>query len=169
MAIRPRGTIVGLAALASIACSAAPLSQGRTTSTDGPTASVCGATFDHTVVATIHVSRSTNSPAIDVAVFCDGSADRTLGTPGYNNTPNIMPKVFDPGSPDVAVFLTDLAAVGDVSAIPIVASCPKSISFGTTTTVSALGKTSGDLECMDSASAAQVALAKDCKSLAWGQ
>jgi len=154
--------IGGLAALVFVGCSGAH-------SNSEPPVSVCGASIGHTQAATIHVTSSTNSPAIDVIVFCDDSADRTLGAPGVTNAVNVTPKVYNPGSPEVTAFLADLNAVGDVSAIPIAASCAKSISFGTTTTVSALGKSSGDLECLKSPSTVQAALANDCNTLAWQQ
>jgi hypothetical protein len=155
-----KGIIGGLAALAFIGCSGSPSSRE-------PAVSVCGASIEHTVAAAIHVSQSTNSAAIDVVVFCDSGAERTLGTPGLTNALNTTPKVYNPGSPEVVAFLADLDAVGDVSVIPIAASCGKSVSFGTTTTVSALGKSSGDLECLDSPSPSQTALASDCSTLAW--
>jgi hypothetical protein len=152
--------IIGLTALAFVGCSGAH-SNGE------PAVSVCGASTGHIQAATIHVTGSTNSPAIDVTVFCDGSGERTIGTPRVSSGLNATPKVYNPGSAEVIVFLADLDAVGDVSAIPIAASCGKSISFGTMTTVSALGKSSGDLECLNSPSAVQTALANDCNTLAW--
>lgn len=119
------------------------------------------------LAATVQVSRSTNSPAIEVTVYRDGSAERTLGALGQRNFRNVMPKVYPPRSPDVVAFLADLDAVGDVSALPIAAYCPKSASFGTTTTVSARGHSSGDLQCLEAPSAIAKALANDCSSLAW--
>jgi len=156
-----RNTIYGaLSALAFVGCSGARSSSKTTVS-------VCGTSIGNSQAASIHVTGSTNSPAIEVVVFCDGSGERTLGRPGVNNSANVAPKVYNQGSPEVLAFLADLNAVGDVSAIPIAASCAKSISFGTVTTVSALGKSSGDLECLDSPSAIQTALANDCNTLAW--
>ncbi len=132
----------------------------------GATASdVCGASSGHTEVAMVNVTRSTNSPAIDVTVFCDGSADRTLGTPGDDNSLDVMPKTYAAGSPEVTACLSDLDAVADVSAIPT-GQCAKSGSFGTETTITARGKTSGDLQCLVDASAAETALATDCAGLA---
>ena len=160
MGITCKGIIGGLAALVFVGCSGSP-------SNSEPEISVCGASTGHTVAAAIHVSQSTNSAAIDVVVFCDSSAERTLGTPGVTDALNATPKVYKPGSPEVTALLADLDAVGDVSAIPIAASCGKSISFGTTTTVSALGKSSGDLQCLDSPSPIQTALASECNTLAW--
>jgi hypothetical protein len=120
------------------------------------------------MAAEIHVSRSTNSPAIDVIMFCDSSAERTLESSGGNNAVNATPKDYPPGSPEVMAFLADLDAVGDLSTIPT-DYCAKSVSFGTTMTVSALGKSSGDLECLNYPSASQTALANDCETLVWQQ
>ena len=128
------------------------------------------------LVATIRVSQSTNTSEIDVAVYADGSADRTLGPARFGDGSALDPpaKAFAPGSPEVVMFLCDLATVGDVSAIPAdpgkpsptLPGCAKSGSFGTITTVTAGGNTSGDLQCLDpSASAAAMALAHDCDLL----
>jgi hypothetical protein len=122
----------------------------------------------HATAAEIHVSRSTNSPAIDVIMFCDSSAERTLESAGDTNDVNATPKVYPPGSPEVMAFLADLNAVGDVSTIPT-DYCDKPVSFATTITVSDLGKSSGDLECLNYPSASQTALANDCETLAWQQ
>jgi hypothetical protein len=121
-----------------------------------PPVAIDGGSADARVqAATIEISRSTNSPEIDVVVYSDGSADRTVvGTGGVNST---APKTFSAGSPEGTAFLSDLAAVGDVSAIPTGA-CAKSVSFGTVTTISAGGKTSGDLQCLEDPSAADTAL-----------
>jgi hypothetical protein len=114
-----------------------------------------------TQVASITVSHSTNTPEVDVAVYGDGSADRTLqGAPRLG----LMPMSYPANSPEVEQFLIDLGAVGDVSTIPT-GHCIKSASFGTTTTVTAAGKTSGDLQCLQNPTAAETALANDCKLL----
>jgi hypothetical protein len=151
-------SIVGLAAFAFVGCSGAH--------SDSETAvSACGESSVHSVAATIYVTPSSNTSGVNVRVFCDGSAERTLeDSPGGNNTANTTPKVFSPGSPEVSAFLADLDSVGDVSAIPT-ASCSKPASFGTTTRISALDKSNGDLECLDSPSASQAALANDCQIL----
>lgn len=70
-------------------------------------------------VASIRNSMPTNSAEVDVVVFSDGSAERTLGTPGALR-PSFLdpaPQSFPPGSPEVLMFLCDLGAVGDVSTI----------------------------------------------------
>jgi hypothetical protein len=88
---------------------------------------------------------------------------RRGGHPG-RDTP---PKTYDAGSPEVAAFLSDLAEIGDVSAIPI-GQCSKSISFGTVTTVTVDGTTSGDLQCLKTPSLTSAALAADCAMLTGG-
>lgn len=141
----------------------------------GPAAStpVCRGSVARIEAARIHVTRSTNSPEITVVVYCDGSAERTLGQPGSTNVLDTLPEVYASGSPAVLRFLRNLDAVGDVSAIPashapahLPDACAKSASFGTVTTVTADGKTSGDLQCLLSPTAEQMALAGDCRVLA---
>jgi hypothetical protein len=119
------------------------------------------------VVASIHVTASTNSGTIDVVIYSDASAVRTTGTSavdGSTLTPD--PAVFRAGSPEVITFLCDLAAAGPVMPIPITGACFKSASFGTTMTVTTDGQTSGDLECLaPEASPAANALSHDCDVL----
>jgi hypothetical protein len=139
----------------------------------GPHVGVCDGAPATSQAATIHVTRSTNSPELTVTVYCDGSAQRTLGEAGANNSLGVEAKTYAPNSPEVAMFLADLDAVGDVSAIPaspananLQSDCAKSASFGTVTTVAAQGKTSGDIQCMKDPTSAQTALAADCRVLA---
>lgn len=118
------------------------------------------------LVAQIQQSASTNSSSIAVSVYTDGSAERGLGsTPQSGSTGlNPPPESFPAGTREVVAFLADLARVGDVSAIQT-NNCPKSVSFGTRTTLTANGKTSGDLQCALNPSAAQQALIQDCGPL----
>jgi hypothetical protein len=127
-------------------------------------------------VASIRMTRSTNSAEIDVAVYSDGSAERTVGELSALDAASVLdpaPKTYPPGSPEVLQFLCDLAIVGDVSAIPAdpglpfpsTPGCAKSASFGTITTVTAGGKTSGDLECLENPTTAVTALAQDVAAL----
>jgi hypothetical protein len=125
------------------------------------------------VVAIIDQSASTNARSSEVVVYSDGSAVRTVEPPagGFLLLPDggsvplgPAPASFPPGSPEVMRFLADLAVVGDVSAIAT-SWCPKSVSFGTTTTVWARGEQSGDLQCADSPSPAQAAFISDCLNL----
>jgi hypothetical protein len=114
-----------------------------------------------TEVAHITVSRSTNTPAIDVVVYSDASAVRTIG--GDAGASTVTPRVFDAASADVDSFILDLTAAGDLGAIGDKTGqrCPKSASSGTVTTITAYGTTSGDIECLTSAGRAEVALAHD--------
>ena len=121
---------------------------------------------DGGVVALIKVSASTNSAEVDVTVYSDGSANRTIG-PARNSELDGTPVMFLPGQPAVAQFLADLDAVGSVAAISS-GQCPKSASFGTTTTVTAGGKTSGDLQCINNPTPAETRLAEDCDVLTTG-
>jgi hypothetical protein len=118
------------------------------------------------LAAEIDVSASSNSSPVSVAVYADGSAVRTLGAQLSWRTTSAdhPPKSFPAGSPEVVAFLADLAAVGDVSTIPTT-NCIKSVSFGTTTSLTANGNYSGDLECPLNPSTAQQALINDCEAL----
>lgn len=118
------------------------------------------------LVATVVQSLSTNSAEVDVAVYSDASAVRTLGPsrPYGSHSLDATPKTYDASSPEVAAFLSALAKVGDVSAIAT-GGCLKSTSFGTVTTVTVAGTTSGDLQCLKTPSLAAAALAADCAFL----
>jgi hypothetical protein len=96
-------------------------------------------------VAHIRETASTNTPEINVAVYADASAQRTIVG---SNAAYVANKTYPAGSADVTTFLTELHLVGDVSKIPTASDCGKSVSFGTETIVSADGKTSGDLQCL---------------------
>jgi hypothetical protein len=159
--------------MALIAAASAGAMAGCGSSGAGPRSGVCDGVTATGQVATIHVTRSTNSPELTVAVHCDGSAERTLGEAGDNNPLDVMPQTYAPSSPEVVMFLTDLDAVGDVSAIPaspananLLSDCAKSASFGTVTTITAQGKTSGDMQCLEDPTATASALAADCRVLA---
>ena len=108
---------------------------------------------------------STNSSEIDVVVYGDASAERTLGPsrlPYGTTSLDPLPKSYAPGSPEVAAFLSDLSAAGDVSLIPT-GQCIKSVSFGTSTSITAGGKTSGDVQCLVDQAPAYTALLHDCE------
>jgi hypothetical protein len=119
----------------------------------------------HVQVASCVQSASTNAPSVTVVIYGDASADRTVGP--ARNLPVAPPMSYPAGSPDVVKFLADVQAVGDVTRIPI-GGCAKSVSFGTTTRVTAYGKTSGDLQCANTATLAQAALVSDCDILLGG-
>ena len=86
----------------------------------------------------IFESASTNSRSMKVEIFANASAERTIGPPtaleadtdgGLGSSLDGTPKSFPPGSTDVLAVLQALAAVNDLSAIPIGRNCPKSISL----------------------------------------
>jgi hypothetical protein len=139
--------IVG-AALALVGCRGTDALKGSSPRDSGQIA-------DGGQVARIVMSASTNSAEIDVVVYGDASAVRTIG-PAHGSLSG-TPATFPAGSPEGMTVLSDLAAVGDVAQIPI-SMCGKSASFGTTTTVTTDGKTSGDLQCVENPTAAVSAL-----------
>ena len=125
------------------------------------------------IVAQIDLTESTNTRSSTVIVYADASAIRTVGPPkggGFSLPDGAVvplgptPMSWEAGSPVIVQFLQDLAAAGDVSAVPITF-CPKSASFGTRTYVSAGGASSGDLQCATNANPAQEALVHDCIGL----
>jgi hypothetical protein len=99
----------------------------------------------HAELAHIRETASTNTPEINVTVYADASAQRTISG---NNAQYVANKTYAAGSADVTMFLAELHLVGDVSKIPTAGDCGKSVSFGTETIVSADGMTSGDLQCL---------------------
>jgi hypothetical protein len=151
-------------------CGGSSVGAGES-SDDGQPVGVCEGSISKSPAATIRVTRSTNSPELTVAVYCDGSAERTLGEAPPINSIHVMPKTYEPSSPEVVKFLTDLDAVGDVSLIPapnidLPSHCAKSVSLGTFTTIVAQGKTSGDMQCIHNPTSEESALAADCRVLA---
>lgn len=100
-------------------------------------------------------SGSTNTPESTLTLNTDGSGSliyrkdtnemRTLG-----NSIRFVDKTFPAGTFNVAHLKNLLAQIGDVSAIPD-HGCIKSISFGSTTTITYQGKTSGDISCLSNA------------------
>ena len=96
-------------------------------------------------------SGSTNTPESTLKINTDGSGsleyrkDTTAG-----NSSRFVDKTFPAGTFKVAQLKNLLTQIGDVSAIPD-HGCIKSISFGSTTTITYLGKTSGDISCLSNA------------------
>jgi hypothetical protein len=121
------GWVAGLAVLGAVAASAAP-----------------------TELATVTNSGSTNAIGFRLVVFNDGSADMgpyggRAGAGGDHHYPA--------GSVDTQQLGQLLRAAGDLSRLKPQGHCFKSASFGTTTTISAGGKTSPDLTCCHTAQA----------------
>ncbi len=96
-------------------------------------------------------SGSTNTPESTLTINTDGSGslmyrkDTTAG-----NSSRFVDKTFPAGTFKVAQLKNLLTQIGDVSAIPD-HGCIKSISFGSTTTITYQGKTSGDISCLSKA------------------
>lgn len=92
------------------------------------------------IMATINVSGSTNTLPYSITIYSDGSAKAVVQ--GSNSGQTL------PASTINVQALQDLLnQTGDVSKITT-GFCAKSVSFGTTTTISYNGKTSGDLQCI---------------------
>lgn len=99
-------------------------------------------------VAVITNSGSTNTPSFTLTLYPDGS-----GTLTYQKDKDaqrfhrFVDKKFPAGTFDSKQFNAILSQINDVSTIPD-HGCMKSVSFGTTTTITYKGKTSGDLSCL---------------------
>ncbi|GHO45546.1 hypothetical protein [Ktedonospora formicarum] len=97
-------------------------------------------------IATITNSGSTNTPGFTLTIAYDGSGTLTY-KPGNNQRfASYQDKRFPAGTFSASQLSSQLQAIGDVSSIPS-GHCMKSASFGTRTTITYEGKTSGDLSC----------------------
>jgi hypothetical protein len=98
-------------------------------------------------VAVFNESASTNSPPYQYVLSGDGSA---AGTPTAVLELGVPRPACDlpPQTAEVLACVAALRAIGDVSLIPISADCFKSASYGSETTVTYDGFTSGDLQCV---------------------
>jgi hypothetical protein len=117
------------------------------------------------VVARIVESPSTNTEGSEFDMYCDGSAVGYTLPRRFGTAPVPPPPYYDPpNTPGVVQCLAALQALGDVSTIAVDhSSCPKSASFGTTTTIWFAGKSTPDLQCPHlSPTAAQSAVLTDC-------
>ncbi|GAC1342428.1 MAG: hypothetical protein NVS4B7_01740 [Ktedonobacteraceae bacterium] len=103
------------------------------------------------VLAVITNSGSTNTPQSTLTVNTDGSGSLHYQKDGcacvQQNSNRFVDKTFPVGTFNIAQLKSTLTQAGDVSAIPN-HGCIKSVSFGSTTTVTYQGKTSGDLSCL---------------------
>ena len=99
-------------------------------------------------------SGSTNTPKSTLTLNTDGSGSLVYHKDTCDvcsrNSNRFVDKTFPAGTFKVAQLKNLLAQIGDVSAIPD-HGCIKSISFGSTTTITYLGKTSGDISCLSNA------------------
>lgn len=102
------------------------------------------------VVAVISNSGSTNAPTSTLTIYKNGS-----GSLAYENAQNYrfqhyQNKAFPAGTFDSNQLANILNQIQDVGTIPD-HNCLKSVSFGSTTTITYQGKTSGDLSCLSEA------------------
>jgi hypothetical protein len=100
------------------------------------------------VLAVITNSGSTNAPAFTLTINQDGSGS-LLYQKGNNveRFSRFNDKTFPSGTFNSHQLSSLLTEIKDVSTIPD-HGCLKSASFGTTTTITFQGKTSGDLTCL---------------------
>src|SRR2546430_220369 len=100
-------------------------------------------------------SGSTNTPESTLTINTDGSGSLvyrkdTCAMCTIGNSSRFVDKTFPAGTFNIAQLKNLLTQIGDVSAIPG-HGCIKSISFGSTTTITYQGKTSGDVSCLSNA------------------
>lgn len=102
------------------------------------------------VLAVITNSGSTNAPGSTLTIYQDGSGSLVYQK-GSNSArfSTFHDRTFPSGTFDSHQLTSLLNEIKDVSAIPN-HGCMKSVSFGSTTTITAQGKTSGDLSCLSS-------------------
>jgi hypothetical protein len=121
-----------------------PVSQSSSAaqgSTGSPAASQGSPSMDPlALLTTVNVSASTNTLPYSIKIFADGSA--SVFVQGQAE------KDFKAGTIDTVTLANSFQQVGSVGKIS--ETCTKSISFGTITTVSYNGQTSGDISCSTS-------------------
>jgi len=124
-------------------------------------------------VAWVFQSASTNAAGMEVDLYCDGSAVRSITptrmgkiTDLEGNSLGTSPLFFPAGTQEILQCLTDIQQVGDLSSVVADGFCSKSVSFGTTTHVSGLGHITADLQCkLMPLSDAQSKMISDCEGL----
>jgi hypothetical protein len=99
------------------------------------------------VLATIRNSGSTNTPGWTLTINKDGSGTITYDHTRRGRFGHYEDKTFAAGTFASSQLEAILTQIGNVSSIPD-HGCPKSASFGSTTTITYQGKTSGDLTCL---------------------
>jgi hypothetical protein len=124
-----------------------PISGAPIQPVSPPVATSTPPTETPSLVASVSVSASTNTRAYTLSIKNDGSVDVLIQNP--NTSQN-----FPAGTADIKTFAGILAQVGDVSLVTDLSAdgkqivmCAKSVSFGTSMTITYNGKTSGDLDC----------------------
>ncbi len=105
----------------------------------------------HGMLAVITNSGSTNSPGSQLIIYNDGSGSLTFQQrPWQQPSKQYVNKTFPPGTFDGSQLARILAQIHDLSTVPG-HGCFKSISFGSSTTITHNGKTSGDISCISGA------------------
>ena len=101
------------------------------------------------VLAVINNSGSTNTPGSTLTIHKDGSGSITYEkrTQG-ERFGHYQDKAYLAGTFESSQLENILTRIQDVSTIPN-RDCLKSVSFGSTTTITYQGKTSGDLSCLN--------------------
>ncbi len=99
-------------------------------------------------LAVITNSGSTNLPGLTLTINKDGSGSLHFDK-GRNQLKRDKDQTFPSGTFDTTKLSSILNQLQDMSKVPN-HSCLKSVSFGTTTTITYNGKTSGDISCLSS-------------------
>ncbi|MDQ6662516.1 MAG: hypothetical protein M3Z24_16320 [Chloroflexota bacterium] len=98
------------------------------------------------VLAVITNSGSTNSPWSKLTINKDGSGSITYEK-GRWSFGHYQDKTFSAGTFDSSELEAILTQINDVQKVPN-HGCPKSASFGSRTTITYKGETSGDISCL---------------------
>ena len=98
------------------------------------------------VLVIITNSGSTNTPGATVTINKDGSATISYDRDNDPRFNKYVDKTFPRGTFDVSQLAHILVQIGNVETIPE-HHCIKSVSFGSVTTITYQGKTSGDMSC----------------------
>lgn len=101
----------------------------------------------HAVLAVITNSGSTNSPGSQLIIYNNGSGSLTFQPRPWQLSKQHENKTFPPGTFDTRQLAHILAQIHDLSTVPG-HGCFKSVSFGSRTTITHNGKTSGDISCI---------------------
>lgn len=102
----------------------------------------------NSVLAVITNSGSTNMPGSTLTINNDGSGSITYQKRAQEQRfQRYLNRTFVPGTFESSQLANMLTQIQDVSTIPN-RNCLKSASFGSITTITYQGKTSGDLSCL---------------------
>lgn len=100
------------------------------------------------LLAVITNSGSTNTPGSTLTIMKDGSGSLTYQKGAQEDRfGRFVNKTFSQGTFESSQLENLLTQIKDVGTIPN-RDCLKSVSFGSTTTITYQGKTSGDLSCL---------------------